>query len=162
MSIGSFFAGIWKSVKKLFQSLDNESKKLLPIVIDVVNNAKNFEEGTGGDIITKLIPGNVDDNIRAKLQDLLPRLLKTLSASNECANAGDDNAILKCILTKIGASEKDSRKVFYHGLAALLLEKLGDGKFSWDDAIATVQWFYKHKDELQQEEEEKVGEEQTA
>ena len=148
MSIGSFFAGIWGAVKNLFHKMDDDTKKLLPVVIDVVNNAKNFNEGIGGDILTHLIPGDVDDSVRAKLTDILPKLLKTLSASNECANAGDDNAILKCALTKISVSDKDARKVFYHGLAALLLEKLGDGKFTWDDAVATVQWFYMHKDEL--------------
>ncbi|WP_153800764.1 hypothetical protein [Foetidibacter luteolus] len=155
MSIGSFFAGIWKAVKKLFNKLDDESKKLLPVIIDVVNNAKNYNEGIAGDVLSKIIPGDLDDNIREKLKEWLPKLIKTLAATNECANAGDDNAIMQCALAKIGGSEKDVRKVFYHGLAALLLEKLGDGKFTWDDAVATVQWFYKHKDEADDDDDDK-------
>ena len=96
------------------------------------------------DVITALIPGDIDDKINEKLRGFLPRLLLELQLVDSIANITDPNAQLQAILDKLKLSSDDAKNAFYHSLASLILQKLSDGKLSWSDAVAIAEYYYQN------------------
>jgi hypothetical protein len=144
MSLKSFIAGIWSAIKGLFHNLAEEEKKLLPIVIGIIQNIKVVADSPVADVISALIPGDVDDKIRAKLQEFLPKILMQLNMLNTCQSLQDPNEQLQCILTNLKLSSDDAKNIYYHGLASLILTELSDGKLSWSDCTAIAEYYYKN------------------
>jgi len=144
MSLKSFIAGIWSAIKGLFHNLAEEEKRLLPIVISVVNNIKFIVDGPVADVVTAIIPGDVDDKIRQKLQSFLPKILLELNMLNTCQQLPDTNAQLQCILSNLKLSSDAAKDIYYHGLASLILTELSDGKLSWSDCTAIAEYYYKN------------------
>jgi len=144
MSLKSFIDGIWSAIKGLFHKLEQEEKKLLPIVITVVQNIKNFTDSPVADVITALIPGDVDDRIRERLEDYLPKILMELNMLNTCQALPDANAQLQCILQNLKLSSDSAKDIYYHGLASLILTDLSDGKLSWSDCVGIAEYYYKN------------------
>lgn len=146
IKIGKWIRGIklWSGIKKLISGLDKEAKKLLPIAIAVGENIKKVIDSPVADVLTALIPGNVDDVIKLKLRGFLPKLLLELHMVEAIANIEDENERLNAILAKIKLSSDDANNVFYHGLSALIIEKLSDGDFSFSDAVVVSEYWYTH------------------
>lgn len=144
MSLKSFIAGIWSAIKGLFHNLAEEEKKLLPIVISVINKIKDVADSPVADVVAALIPGDVDDHIRAKLQDFIPKILLQLNMLNSCQSLQDPNEQLQCILSNLKLSSDDAKNIYYHGLASLILTELSDGKLSWSDCTAIAEYYYKN------------------
>lgn len=144
MSLKSFIAGIWSAIKGLFHNLAEEEKKLLPIVVTIIQNIKTFSDSPVADVLTALIPGDVDDKLCARLQDFLPKILTQLNMLNTCQALPDANAQLQCILTNLKLSSDDAKNIYYHGLASLILTELSDGKLSWSDCTAIAEYYYKN------------------
>jgi hypothetical protein len=145
MSLGKFLKRLWAGIASLFHKVDEEVKKLVPITIDIVQQIKLINDTHIGDVITAIIPGHVDDQIREKLTEWLPATIINLGKLQGIANIEDTNEKLKAILAAINVSDDDTKKVFYHGLASLILERLSDGKFDWSDATAVAEYYYQHE-----------------
>lgn len=75
-SIISVFASNWKSfVAKLFNKIPDELKEKISIGILVVENLKTWLGGDIAKFITHVIPGELDEEIRLKLIDLLDKVM---------------------------------------------------------------------------------------
>lgn len=145
MSLKKFLSNLWKGIKHIFDSIEDDLKKLVPIAIKVVEAIKTFDESIVSDVMTALIPGEVDDKIVQKLREFLPKVLLELNMIDAIAGITDPNEQLKAILARIKLSPKSSQDVFYHGVASLILSELSDGKFSWSDAVAVAEYYYKNE-----------------
>ena len=144
MSLKMFLHKLWDGIKHIFDGIEKEVKVLIPIAINIVQNIKFLEDTGVADLLTSIIPGNIDDKINAKLKDILPKLLLELQMTEAIANITDPNAQLRAILDKVKLSSNDAQNAFYHSLASLILEKLSDGKFSWSDAVAIAEYYYQN------------------
>lgn len=146
IKVGKWLRGIklWSWIKKQFKGLNEEAKKLLPIAVEIVEKIKQGVEGPVGDVITALIPGSVDDAIRAKLKDWLPKLILQMALVESITNIEDEEERIKAVLDKIRMSPDELKNVYYHGLCALIIEKLSDGNFSWSDAVVVSEYYYTH------------------
>lgn len=144
--IGKWIKGIklWSGIKRIFKGLNAEAKKLLPIAIEVVEKVKMVIASPVADVITALIPGDVDDIIKEKLRVILPRLIMELAMVEAITDIENDDERLNAILAKIKLSSDDAKNVFYHGLCSLIIEKLSDGNFSWSDAVIVSEYYYLH------------------
>ena len=139
---------IWNFVYKLWKSADTELKKLLPIIINVVNSIKTINESTAGDIIAMIInaaiPGKPTDtlitSIRAKLKEILPKIITDLNIAESIANITDTNEQLKAILAAINLSNEQTQNMYYHGISVLILDSLSDGKLTWSEAVQISQY----------------------
>lgn len=152
MSLKKFFARFWAGIKKIFAGLDKQTKKLVPVAIEIVNKIKEIDATHIGDILTAIIPGTVDDKIKVKLREWLPKVLVVLESANEAANIEDVNEKLKFILSQINVSPADKKKVFYRGLASLILEVIADGKVTWSESTALIVWYYDNYKEIEADE----------
>ena len=154
MSLKSFVTNVWKkllsSVKKTYNKVDELANKLCPVAIDVVEAMKKINDGFAGDvletIVTAAIPGNKDDivvkNMRAKLKEVLPKIITQLTIINSIAEIEDENEKLKAILVAVNLSPDETKNALYHSFGALALEKLSDGKLTWSEAVQLTEWWY--------------------
>jgi hypothetical protein len=143
--IGHWLQGIWIGISKMFHRLENDVQKLIPIAIAVVQNVKTIVDGPIADVITHLIPGELDDAIKEKLRQILPVVLLKLQLVASINNIADENEKFQAILKAINLSPDAAKNIFYHGLASLILQELADGKFTWSDATAVAEYYYVHE-----------------
>ncbi len=144
MSLGKFLQHLWDAIKKIFDGIEAHTRQLLPIAIQIVQNIKTLEDSKVPDILTAIIPGNLDNDLNQKIRDFLPKLLLDLQLAESVSSITDPNEQLKAILDKINLSGDNTKNILYHGIASLIVEKLSDGKFTWSDAIAVSEYYYKN------------------
>jgi hypothetical protein len=138
-----FISSIWANASK-------EVRQIAPIAIGAVNALKTVNESFAGDIIAaligKVIPGNADDIaiqiLRQKLKQILPKVILQLNIANYISKISDPNEQLKAILVEINCSSDETKNMYYHGLSALILQSLADGKLSWSESVQISEYYY--------------------
>jgi hypothetical protein len=147
MSLKKFLANIWKGIKKAFEGLVPELQNAVRIGVALVDKAKVFIDSPAADLITAIIPGNVDDKIRAKIQEELPKILIKLKLVENCLGESDPNKIVECALKTLQDMTKEDRKPFLHSLSILIAQVAADGKLTWSDALFILEWYYNNHKE---------------
>jgi len=143
MSLGTFLKRLWANIGEVFNRLGGTTG-IIRLAHETVEKIKNFVDGPAGDIVVALIPGNADDRARDFLSEYLPRILILLSAVDVSQYENQDEAT-KAAVKKINNLPDDARKVIYHGVGALVTEKLSDEDVSWSDAIVLQEYNFKNK-----------------
>jgi hypothetical protein len=105
----------------LFKNITAKTKELMPEIILVVTNIKNFVDSPGCDFLTAVIPGTIDDSVAAILKKYLPVLLDVLNKNPAIAAIKDQNERQKAIVVDIQQSEKDAKDILLNGIAGKLL-----------------------------------------
>ena len=83
-SILGLFASKWPEfVGKLFTKIPDEVKEKVSLAVKIVNSIKVFLESPTADLITAIIPGETDDNIKEWLRVFLPKLLERYNVINQ-------------------------------------------------------------------------------
>lgn len=142
MSLGSFLSKIWASIKSLFDGLPNEFKIAIQIGVTVVENIKKVVDSPVADIITALIPGDVDDKIKDLLRAKLPIILTELKLADNCTGLTDSNEITLCAIKVLQSLDGDVKSAFLHNLSILIAQVAADGKLSWNDGVYILEWYY--------------------
>ncbi len=143
---------VWAFIAGVFNRLEDETKKLVPVAINVVQGIKNVMDSPVDDVILTIIetaiPGEADDILIEKIKNVvkewIPKILMDLKMVESIANIQDQNEQLKAILAQFKLSSDETKNIFYHGLSCLILEKLADGELSWSDTIAINEYYYKN------------------
>lgn len=146
----SIFKKIWSAIKNIFDKLPKEFKTAIHIGVTVVDKMKSFVESETADVISSIIPGDIDDKIKGLLRQYLPRIVTEMKLAEQCSELTDPNEIVACAiktLQQIGGDwiSDDAKKNFYDSLAVLIAQVASDGKLTWDDAKAVIKWYYDHK-----------------
>lgn len=136
----------WR-LDKAFETISDDAKKLLPIGIGIVNKFKELLDSQIADVITELIPSDIDDKLKEKLREWLPRFLFKLDMANVTANIEDSNERLKAILGMFKFSDDEEKHDFYLKFGYRIIEFMADGDLSRTEAIVLAQTYYdfKHK-----------------
>jgi hypothetical protein len=140
----SFLKKLWEGIKKIFMGLRSKSKAWVTIAIQVVEGIKTVMATPVADVITSIIPGSADDKVKEVIRLWVPKVLLQLHMVEAIIDIKDPNEQLNAILAKIKLSDKETRNIIWHGLGSLIIEKLSDGKFSWQDSVAVAQYYYDH------------------
>lgn len=136
-----FIGKLWNGIKQLFSSVDKLLQQHISTAVITVENLKQLADSPSLDVITAIIPGNVDDKIKEKLRDYLPVLLDQLRVYETC-NKLDPDQKLQCIVRQINLSTNNIKNHLYHGLASLIIQTLSDGKLSFGDCIVLSEYYY--------------------
>ncbi|KAA5532639.1 hypothetical protein F0919_17820 [Taibaiella lutea] len=145
MSLGTFLKKIWEGIKDLFDGLLPELKQAIHIGVTVVENIKNVIDNPVVDILTAIIPTDIDDKVKEWLRAELPNILKKLKLVEACSDETDPNRILQCALKTLEELDGDFKSAFLHDLSILIAQVAADGKLDWKDATYLLQWYYDHK-----------------
>lgn len=134
--------GDW--ISNLFHSISPKIQKAVSIAINVTNAIKNFDlkNPSVADILTTIIPGDVDDNVKNILRAELPKIVVELKLVDSTLNLKDPNEIMEAALKVLQQLDKDYSSAFLHSMATLIAQVVADGKLDWKDAVYIVQYFY--------------------
>ena len=145
-----FFAKVELFIAQMWAKADELVERIAPVAINVVEQIKQVNDSTAGDIIeliiTKAIKGDADDliirNLRAKLREKLPEVLEIMRLSMNIAKVDDANLQVKMILDAINLSPDAVKNAHYHTFCSMLLEKISDGKLTWGESVIIAQYYY--------------------
>ncbi len=145
MSLKSFLNKIWDNVKSLFGGLPAELKTAVHIGVVVTENIKNFVDSPVADILTVLIPGDLDDEIKNWLRAKLPDLLTELKLADNCGNLTDPQQITQCAIKVLQALSGDLKSAFLHNLSIFIAQVASGGKLTWSDGVTILEWYYQNE-----------------
>jgi hypothetical protein len=145
MSLQTFLTKIWNQVKALFDGIPAELKTAIHIGVQVTENIKNFTDSPVADVLTALIPGDIDDEIKNWLRAKLPAILTELKLADSCSSLTDPNEITVCAIKVLQGLDGDIQSAFFHNLSILVAEIAADGKLSWSDGVYILEWYYQHE-----------------
>lgn len=148
MDIQKMVKDALSSISNLFHGLQPKAKLAAHWGSAIVGCIHNFDVKNPGvaDILTALIPGNIDDTIKTKLRGELPKLAVELRLVGDAIDKDDPEAVMLSLLTVFQSELSDrARNVFSHGLSVLLAEIVADGKISWSDGVLILEYYYRER-----------------
>lgn len=138
---------IWSFVCNLFSKLSPLAKKAIDVAVTVTDAMKNFDTKSPqvADIITALIPGNVDDNIKNILRANLPKIVVELKLVQAVEGLTDPNEIMLAAVKELQQLSGDYRSAFLNSLSQIIASVAADGKLNWDDLAYVIKWYFDNK-----------------
>jgi hypothetical protein len=133
---------LWANIRYAFAKLTPELKDILKHSTAIVERIKDFIASPTADLLTAIIPSEIDDVIKKKLRQILPILFTQLQLVNKCAGETDPNKIIACALETLSQLDTDIQNAYFHSIAVMIAQILADGKLNWADAVTIVQWYY--------------------
>jgi hypothetical protein len=144
-----FLQNIWNFIKNVFQKATDETKVIVPIAVEIVNDIKAVTDSGADDVIISLLeiplPGAtkvIIDKVHAWIEAKLPIAILSLNSINLIANITDPNTRLVAIINYYKALSGDPKAQFFSGLAAELTVDLSDGKLSIPEAYKLAKEYY--------------------
>ena len=145
MSLKTFINKIWAEVKSLFDHVPAELKTAIHIGVIVTENIKNFVNSPAADVLTAIIPGNIDDVIKGWLRVKLPTVLTELKLADSCAGSTDPEQITQCAIKTLQGLDGDIKSAFLHNLSIFIAQVAADGKLAWGDGVMILEWYYQNE-----------------
>jgi hypothetical protein len=145
MSLTTFLSKIWGEVKGLFNNISPELKTAIHIGVIITENIKAFVDSPAADILTAVIPGELDDELKTRLRTKLPEILTELKLADSCAGLTDPASITVCAIKALQGLNGDVNSAFLHSLSILVAQVAADGKLSWSDGVYLLEWYYQHE-----------------
>jgi hypothetical protein len=143
-SLKGLLKNIWQFFSQWWGVAEKFVKDNVHTAVIVVENLKSFIDNPIGDFLLSVIDDKIPGDVTGKVKEILPKILLALHIVDDCKDMDQENA-LKCIASKLQLLSDDTKDMLYHSLAALLAKELSDGKLSFSDAIAVVEWYYTNK-----------------
>jgi len=145
MSLQSFLSKIWNEIKRLFEGIPSELKSAVHIGVLVTQNIKTFIDSPAADVLTAIIPTDIDDKIKNLLRAKLPEVLTELRLADNCAGLTDPVEITACAVKVLQGLDGDIKSGFLHNLSIMISQIAADGKLTWSDGVYLLQWYYEHE-----------------
>ena len=145
MSIKSFINGIWARVQSLFNNFPASLQSAVHIGVTVTENIKLFVDSPLADVLTAIIPGELDDTLKAVLRKELPVILVNLKLAENCGSITDPQLITKCAVQTLQNLDSVIKSVFLHNLSVMISQLAADGKLTWSEGVCIAEWYYKQK-----------------
>lgn len=140
--MNKFLSNLWQKIKLFFNGIPAHLKAAVHIGVAVTENIKLFVDSPVTDIITALIPGDVDDKVKNLIRTALPGILIQLKLADKCANENDPQKTTTCAIKIIQELKGDIKNAFLHNLSILISQVAADGKLTWKDGAYIMEWYY--------------------
>jgi len=144
MSLKTFLTKIWAGIESLFDGFPAELKTAIHIGVVVTENIKNFVDSPAADILTAIIPGDIDDEIKDWLRAKLPEILTELKLADSCAGMTDPQQITVCAVKVLQGLGGDVKSAFLHNLSIFVAQVASNGALTWADGVTILQWYYEN------------------
>lgn len=145
MSLKSFINKLWTEIKNFFDGIPTELKTAIHIGVVVTEGLKTFVDSPAADVLTTIIPGNIDDDLKYLLRVKLPKILTELKLADSCGGLTDPSLITECAVKVLQGLDGDISSAFLHSLSILIAQVVaGDGKLKWSDAVYVLEWYYQN------------------
>src|SRR4051794_13514902 len=107
MSVLKILQKVWGGIKHVFNDLPDELKSAIHIGVVVTENVKKFVDSGDADILTAIIPGDLDEAVKNRLRANLPGILTKLKLADKCGHLSDTSDIVKCAIQTLQQAEGD-------------------------------------------------------
>ena len=145
MTIKSFITKLWETIKSLFNSFPDYLIQAVSVGIIVTEKIKAMVDSPAADILTAIIPGEIDDKLKQVLRTAIPVILTDLRLTHDCGDLTDPQEITKCAVDTISKLDGDIKSAFLHNLSVLIAQVAADGQLNWSDGVCILEWYYQHK-----------------
>jgi len=145
MSLKTFITKIWGEIKALFEAIPVEMQNAVHIGVLVTENIKNFVDSPAADILTAIIPGDLDDEIKNWLRAKLPAILTELRLADSCGDLTDAEQITACAVKVLQSLDGDVKSAFLHSLSIFVAQTASGGKLTWSDGVTVLEWYYQNE-----------------
>lgn len=145
MSLKSFLSKIWTEVKSLFDGMPADLKIAIHIGVIITENIKSFVDSPAADVLTAIIPGDLDDDLKNLLRAKLPAILTELKLADSCSSLTDPSQITACAVNVLQGLDGDIKSAFLHNLSILTAQVVADGKLTWSDGVYILEWYYQNE-----------------
>lgn len=148
MSIRTLITKISEQIKSIFIGMPAELQSAASIAVVIVENLKTVIENPAIDILTVVIPGNLDNTIVNCIRTCLPKILTDLRLIDNTTEPIDDHAKVESAITIIQNLNSNIKSAFLHDLAVLIaqeLARLANNTLSWTDAVYVIEWYYQRE-----------------
>ena len=146
MSLTTFLTKIWAGIKNLFDGFPSELKIAVYIGVIVTEAIKAFVDSPEADVLTAIIPGSIDDDIKNLLRAKLPTILTELKLADSCSSLTDPAQITACAIKVLQGLDGDIKSAFLHNISILVAQVAADGKLTWSDGVYILEWYYQNVD----------------
>lgn len=142
----ALFGFLGRFFRKLFGKEGWLRKKIIPSVIEVVNNVKEWDSANPefADLLTTLIPGTWDDKLKDKMRAALRIALEQAAVFNACLDLEDEDAKIACIIKQFQSiTNADTKALKWAEVAAYLTKYIADDdKLDINEIAALVKIVY--------------------
>lgn len=115
-------------IKSLLRQFDSYVEENVDTALKVTTALKAVLSSPVAEILTAIIPSDVDEFVRAKLVYGLGVAIDGLNIVNECKNAVNLEDRLKCFTTEIKKRNPELQEALLSKLASILARTLDDDK----------------------------------
>lgn len=144
----AFLGFIGRFFRKLFGKEGWLKRKVIPFVIEVVNNVKDWDSQNPqfADLLTALIPGTWDDKLKEKMRAALKIALEQAAIFTTCLDMEDEDAKIACIITQLQSiTNADTRALKWAEIAAYATKYIADDeKLDINEIAALVKMVYEN------------------
>ena len=122
-----FCTKIKGQLKSLLRQFDNYVDTNIDTALKITTGLKNILSSPTADIITAIIPGDIDNTIRQQLINALSKAVEVLTIADVCKQYTDVNDKLNCFVEQLKLRDPQLQDAILQKLASLLTSGL-DGQ----------------------------------
>ncbi len=114
-------------IKALLRDFDNFVDNHIDTALQITTALKNLLSSPVADVLTAIIPGDIDDTIKQDLIAALGKAIDVLTIADNCKQNTDVNALLACFIQQVQQRDPQLQDAILQKLASLLAAHL-DGQ----------------------------------
>ncbi|WP_146382873.1 hypothetical protein [Mucilaginibacter pallidiroseus] len=145
MTISSFIKKLWNNIKAMFTKFPGDLQNAVNTAVTITENLKKVIESPAIDILTAIIPGNLDDNLKIALRAAIPKILVNLKLSQKFEDDESSDKVLLNAVTALNKIDGQLKSAYLHNISVLVAQITADGKLTWGDGVFIVEWYYQKK-----------------
>lgn len=148
MSLISFLSKIFNGIAAFFKQIPAELQNAVHIAVVITEAVKTVLNSPVTDILTAIIPGDIDDKIAEWLRGIIPKLLAELKLVDASVTSTDPQQITTAAIAALQQLDGSIKSAFLHDLTVLIAQEVAraqNNTLSWSDAVYIVEWYYQHK-----------------
>ena len=123
-----FCSKIKRQVKTALQQFDNYVDAHIDTALKITTALKDILSSPVADIVTAIIPGDVDNTIKTQLLNALTKAVEALTIADSCKQYADLNDKLKCFVEEVRKRDPQLQDAILQKLASLISGELDGNK----------------------------------
>ncbi len=114
-------------LKTMLRDFDNYVDAHIDTALKITTALKKVLSSPVADVITAIIPGDIDNLIRRQLEAALSKAIAVLTIANSCKQFTEVNELLNCFVEQLKLRDPELQDALLQKLASLLAGQL-DGQ----------------------------------
>jgi hypothetical protein len=137
-------------LKRKFKQGYDAAKKHSHVAVKVTDGLRKVVASPVADLLTAIIPGDLDNELKFKLRQELPKIAAKVAIAHNILQATEDPTLaLSRIREYIASLGEIGQRAWWVDFSAHVMEAISDGDLSWDELQRITQKAYAeiHKNE---------------